>query len=554
MPPLGRRTFLRAGAAVVGTLYLTSCGSGAGSTAAAEPIVLRLPGTDVNFPSPFAYRGGTGYLQASYTYDTLLWKDASGEYAPWLASGFERSPDGTTYTFTLRDGITWHDGRPLTAEDVAFTFTYLVEKAGQIAPSVINVPASGNIESVRVIDPLTVEFRLRSPDWTFERFNAAGGVLIIPQHVWSSIAEPGMERRPEVLVGSGPYRLEPFETGTGAYLYTANDEYFLGRPVVRRIEHRPVDDPLAALLAGEIDQAGGVGPGTGLRPAALAPFRERPEFEIIDSPGHTVLGLYWNLAAGGALADVRFRRACALAIDRQNMVDRLFDGNAVIAGAGLIPESNPFHTPVQTYDHDPAAAELLLDEAGYPRGGPGGVRRAPDGGELRFELLISDAQQLAPVELVVADLAAVGVAATPVTVDLPTFQGRLNNGETQLSMTTFGGTNTDEQPDGMGKVYASTSRSLQRAQGYVNPEFDRLAQQQRAALDATERTRLAADMQRIAARDLPMLPLIHPPLTTIVSTTAFSSWYFTPGGVAGLVPSVNNKHAFVTGRETGLPG
>lgn len=549
---LTRRSFLRLGLMAGGAVALTSCGVRGDSAAPDEATTLRLPGVDVNFPSPFSYGGGVGYVQASYTYDTLLWKDARGQYQPWLASDFDRSADGTRYRFRLRDGITWHDGEQLTAEDVTFTFDYLAEHVDQLAPQVISVPDLANITAVRAADRLTVELVLAQPDWTFEQFSGLGSVLIMPRHIWSSIPDPGQQRDLDVLVGSGPYRLASHEPGTASYLYTAFDDYFLGRPVVRRIEHIPVDDPLSALLAGELDQAGGVGPGTGLRPQALEPFEGRDEFEIIDAPfGETVTGLYWNLAADAVLADDRFRKACAHAIDRQQLVDLLFDGKATVASAGLVPEANPFHVDVESYDHDVALAERLLDDAGYRRAGPDQARESPDGDPLRFEVLISTSQQLPPVELVVADLAAVGVECTITTVDLPTFLERLDAGELQMSVTTFGGVNTDEQPDGLGKVYASSSRSLQRAQGYENTELDTLLEEQRRTLDIDQRRDLAARMQRIVAADLPMLPLFHPPLTTIVNTTSFDGWYFTPGGIGGLVPSVNNKHAFVTGQQTG---
>jgi hypothetical protein len=93
-----------------------------------------------------------------------------------------------------------------------------------------------------------------------------------------------------------------------------------------------------------------------------------------------------------------------------------------------------------------------------------------------------------------------------------------------LWITTFGGTNTDEQPDGLAKVFGSASRSIQRAFGYANPRFDTLVAKQRAALDRAERSRPAAEMQQIAARDLPMLPVVYPPPTTVVRIRDFYVW------------------------------
>ncbi|MCP9488408.1 MAG: ABC transporter substrate-binding protein [Solirubrobacteraceae bacterium MAG38_C4-C5] len=547
MHPVDRRTFLQGSAAAVGALYLSSCGGGEEEEGQEEPVTLILPGEDVGLPSPFTYMRGPGYILTSYIYDTLLWKDASGEYLPWIASGYEVSEDGRMYTFTVRDGISWHDGRPLTAQDVAFTFEYFAEHREEISPTVIITPVP-DIEEVRATDERTVEFRLSNPVATFLQFGGAGAVPIVPRHIWSSIDDPARASDLEVLVGSGPYRLEAYEPGQGTYLYTANDEHFLGRPVVRRIEYRPVDDELSALMAGQIDQAS----QPGLRPPALEPFRQNPELEVIEAPvGNNGFGLYWNLAEGGALADVRFRRACALAIDREEMVMRLFGGNATVGNPGWIPAGNPFHVDVEQYPYDPQAANRLLDEAGYERGAEG-LRSDPDGEALRYTLLLNNERPMPAVELIVADLRELGVEVTPEALDPPTFNERVIMGASELSVISFGGMNTDQEPDYVRDVYSSRTQTTQHAQGYENEEFDRLAQEQLTTLDTAERMQIAARMQQIIASDLPLLPLVYPTSFTIVNNEAFDGWYYTSGGVGGTVPSVNNKHAFATGRETGL--
>ena len=545
MHRMDRRTFLQGSAAAVGALYL-ACGEE--EERAGGPVNLTLAGEDVGFPSPFAYMRGPGYVQTSFIYDTLLWKDQSGEYLPWIASRYERSRDGRTYTFTLRDGIAWQDGRPLTAEDVAFTFEYFAEHADQISPQVIITPVP-DIEEVRATDRRTVEFRLRNPVATFLQFGGAGAVPIVPRHIWSAIDDPARERDLAALVGSGPYRLEAYEPGQGTYLYTANDEHFLGRPKVRRIQNRPVDDPLSALMTGQIDQGG----RPGLRPGALRPFRERPELEVFEAPaGNFGFGLYWNLAEGGALADVRFRRACALATNRQEMVRRLFGGNATVGNPGWIPPTNPFHVDVEQYPYDLAAAHRMLDEAGYERRRPEGLRTGRDGEALSFSLLLNNEEPVPAVELLVRDLRQLGVELKPQALDPPTFNQRMIEGASQMSVIGFGGMNTDQEPDYMREVYSSRTQTTQHAQGYKNAEFDRLAQQQLTTLDTAERKELAARMQEIVARDLPLLPLVYPTFFTIVSKRRFDAWYYTRGGVGGTVPSLNNKHAFLTGRKTGL--
>jgi len=557
MVSIDRRTFLLGTmGAAAGAVVLASCGGDDDGAApgpqaqtddlapAARPT-LRLPGGNVGFPSPFAYQRGGGLIKSTLIYDTLVWKDSTGQILPWLAHRWDRSPDARTYTFHLRDNVRWHDGRPLTARDVAFTFQYF--RNNTIPPQVITQPLP-EIEDVRATGDHTVEFRLRAPLATFFGFGGVGSVMIVPEHVWSGVQNPGQASDPALLVGSGPYRLESYDRGQGAYLYSANDAYFLGTPFVSRLEYRPVGDQLAGVVAGELNVAG----ASGLRPEALAPFRNNPELEVLQGPpGNSGTGLWWNLARGGALADPRFRKACAHAINREDLVQRLHGGNADPGNPGWIPRANPFHVDVEQYRFDQARANRLLDEAGYTRPSPDATRQTPDGQPLRFSLLTTSPPPPLT-DLVVNALRAVGVEAAPEALDTPAFNRRVTTGGSELSLIGFGGMNTDHAADYIRQIYSSKTESVQHAQGYVNPELDRLADEQLTAIDESRRKEIVGRAQRIIADDLPMLPLVYPHSYAIFSPRAFDQWYYTEGGVASTVPSVENKHLFVTGKKTGL--
>lgn len=188
----------------------------------------------------------------------------------------------------------------------------------------------------------------------------------------------------------------------------------------------------------------------------------------------------------------------------------------------------------------------MLDDAGYARDG-GGVRQGPDG-PLRFTLLVTTPVPQAS-ELVVAGLASVGVEAVVEALDTPTFNERVIAGEAELSIIGSGGVNSD--PDYMREVYDSTTRRTQHAQGYVNPRFDDLAQRQLVTVDEDERTDLVAEMQRIVADDLPLLPLYYEASFHIFRQEIFDEWYFVPGGVGVRTPTVVNRQVFVTGRQEG---
>lgn len=543
---MNRRTFVARSAGAGLALFLGGC---TGSSPGGGPRTVRLGGGSFGLPSPFAYIASLGYAQMIFLYDTLLWKDASGRLLPWLAARFGASRDGLTYTFELRDGIRWHDGRPLTAEDVAFTFDYFQRQP--LGPLIIAQPFG--VKAARALDGRTVEVELELPAVTFLD-SVAGALPIVPKHIWSAIDDAPGAQDTDVLVGSGPYRLESFSLGEGTALYAANERYFLGTPFVERIESRPVDDQLLALQAGEFDVA--ETPPEGVAGDALAPFRADDSFGIVSETGGFTFPVLWNLGRGGALADVRFRRACALAVERAEIVRRLLAGNGVVGNPGFLPPDHPFHVDVEQYAFDPEAANRLLDRAGYPRRTPNEVRSGPDGEPLSLRILVGNSPVPPFLDLLVGGLAKVGIELQPLTVDLPTLFGRLQDGDYEMAVSLYpgpGGTAPSADPDTLRTFYSSRIEGrLQGARGYVDEEFDRLARQQLVTADREERMRLVARMQRLVAGDVPALPLYYPTLFSVFRKDVLDRWYYTPGGFAGGLPTVLNKHVFVTGSRTGL--
>jgi peptide/nickel transport system substrate-binding protein len=541
---VNRRTFIKGSAAAATALYVGGCG-----TSSSVSGTVRLAGGTFGFPSPFAYIGGPGYVQMNLIYDTLMWKDSTGRLRPWLARSVSHSPDGLTYTFQLRDGIRWQDGRPLTAGDVAFTFNYFAKQS--LGPLLI--AQAFNVKGARATGPLTVEVMLEIPAVTFLG-SVAGAVPIIPKHVWQSITNAPQAQDLAVLVGSGPYRLKSYNAGEGSYLYVANDSYFLGRPFVNRIELVPVDDELVALEAGTTD----VGETTpeGVTQDALASFRANPNFGIVEQTGDFMFPLIWNLGKGGALADVRFRRACALAIDRGALVSRLVGPNGEPGNPGFLPPGHPYYVDVEQYSFDPAAANRLLDGAGYRRAGPGATRHTPDGRALSYRLLTGNSPVPPVIDLLIPALRNIGVALSVRAVDLPTLFSLAQQDADELALTLYPGpqgASPNSDPDTLRSYYSSRIKGrLEGAQGYVNPEFDRLADAQLITADVAKRRQIIARMQHIIASDLPALPLYYSTLFTVFRKSAFDQWYYTPGGLGSGLPSAINKQALITGAKTGM--
>jgi peptide/nickel transport system substrate-binding protein len=541
---MDRRRFLGLSLGAAGALAVGAC-AGVSKGSGASVRTVRLPQGATGFPTPFASNADIGYNQMSLLYDTLLWKDGSGTPMPWLAETMESSADHLTYTFKVRDGLKWSDGRPLTADDVVFTFEYYARQK-TLGPAVIIQPPQG-IAKVRPVGVNSVEITLTTPQVTFTE-QVAGAVPIVPRHVWSSIDDPAGVDNTKILVGSGPYRLASYKGDSAAMLYTARDDYFLGPPYVKRIEENAIDDSafIAALASGATDAARGVG----LRADTLAPF-QNDTYGMITDQGSTTSPLYWNMGKEGPLADVRFRRACAMAIDRQNLVNALSSGRGLPGNPGFLSPANPFHANVRQYEFDVAGANALLDGAGY-RLGRGGVRQTPTGAPLSFELLINNAE--APLaELLVESLRRISVELRPKQVQIgPQLFGAKLIGDYDMAVLFFpgpgpGGPNAD--PDIMRLLFSSkVPASLEAASAYANPAFNDLADKQRVTFDVAERKAIVAQMQTIVADDLPVLPLYYPELAILFRRSVLDQWYFTPGQFPTLQ---DNKQLFVTGQKTG---
>lgn len=547
---LDRRRFLFAllgAAAAVGIGGCTSSGSGSRAPAGSRPTI-RLPDGALGFPSPFASNGGPGYQQMSLVYDTLLWTDAGGNLLPWLARSYRVSEDHLTYTFELRDGVRWSDGRPFTSDDVVFTFDYYA-KLGSLSPPVIIQPPQG-IAHVRPIGPGTVEVVLERAAVTFLA-QVAGALPIVPRHIWSTVSNPSARLDIPILVGTGPYRVKSYGDDGGPLLYTARDDYWLGTPFVKRIEMNAIDDQFGGLLSGGSD----IARGFGVHDEVLAPFRAAPQqYGMVSSVGGFVTHqLYWNLGKGSPLADVRFRQACALAIDRRNLLTRLSSGRGSPGNPGFLGPENPFAVPVRQYEFDVAGANALLDSAGY-RPGSGGIRQTADGKPLSFELRYDNVAGVPLSEILIPALRRVGVElrGKPATLGPDLFGPKLFGGY-EMAVLPYpgpapGGPNAD--PDVLRVMFSSRQPgySLTAASGYLNPAFDDLADEQLVTFDGQRRRAVVAQMQGIIADDIPILPLFYPEYEWVFRRHTFDQWYFTPGEYPTLE---NNKQPFITGTKSG---
>lgn len=506
-----------------------------------EVELVRLPGGDFGYPSPFAWVRGPGYMHASYLFDTLVWTDTNADFVPWLATDWQASDDGRTWTFTLRDDVTWHDGEPLTASDVEFTFDYMTEGPGA------ETGKGGGLEVVDDVvaeDDTTVVFTLPEPFGPFHE-NVSSSMLILPEHVWSEIDDPAAERGEAATMGSGPYTLESADPSNGTYQYVANEDYFMGAPVVQEVQWVPAEDELLALQRGEVDVAD----------IARDPIPEeqlaslRADFVEVPGTRDWNLALHFNLEAGFPYDEHAFRAGVAHAIDREDMVSRRLFGAGIPGSAGGLSPDHPFFADdLPEYEHDVDRANELLDEVGLVDADGDGLRDLPDGSAFQPSLLASSRFPAAGPQLVGEYLHEVGIDAQLDVLDRAAADEAAADGNYTLALVGYGGVLSDA--DFLRERFASEepTGSFSHAFGYSNERVRELAQQQVRTTAPEERRPLIIEMQQEIAADLPVLPLYVPERVLFADPDIPVEWGYTPG--CSNCRGSRNKILFVTGRGT----
>lgn len=394
--------------------------------------------------------------------------------------------DPLTIDVTLRDDARFSDGSPVTAADVAGTYMSVLAPDW---PSASHKTLADRFTSVEAIGPRVARFHLRAPLATF--------LSDIDFGIVSFHGPPGP------VIGAGPYRLREL-TSTGAVI-EANPFYPAGPPRLPRVEFKFVPDPMARLLmlvGGSADLV----PNSG-RLDLVAQVAARPHVQLQTARGAILTYLMMN-NDDPVLSDRRVRQAIALALDRPAIIAAKLGGFAVLATGLLPPQHWAYSGDVPRYDHDPARARQLLDEAGLRD--PDGDGPAP---RLRLVYKTSaDAFRIAIARVIAAQLAEVGIAVEIRSFEFGTFFADVKRGAYQLaSMQTADITEPDFY---FMYFHSSWIPSAPRFEGfnrwrYRSAVVDRLTTEGRQELDRDRRRQIYAEVQRQVAEDVPIVPLWH---------------------------------------------
>ncbi|HYM52461.1 MAG TPA: ABC transporter substrate-binding protein [Candidatus Dormibacteraeota bacterium] len=465
---------------------------------------------------------GNGLLTEAYVlyelvYDTPITVTAQSEYVAELATEWTVSDDGLTWTMGIRDDATFHDGEPLTAEDVAFSLTlYRDTDAFPYQPSYVDV-----FESIEAVDATTVELVTSEPVGNFEY--RMSFMYVLPMHIWEAVADDPVAFENEEMIGSGPFKLVEFSQGQFVEL-GANTDYYTGAPIIDGVIFQTIENSDArvqALLNGDIDVIDEF-PVT-----AVAAQQNAENLKILISDvaaGGSMRDVIFNVTDPAdcppdgtcnghpALRDVVVRQALATATDKQELID-VAQGGLATPGIGLVPVGlgDFFASELVDYPFDAAAAGQMLEDAGYIDTNGDGIRECkadqdcPTGDlTFRFNFPTDIDSGAREAEILAANWGEAGVKLEIQGLDADTL--------TSVCCPTFDydvilwGWGSDPDPQFLlGVLLCTEIESGFSESGYCNPEYDDLYAAQGIETDAQARIDIIHEMQRIALEDVPYI-------------------------------------------------
>jgi len=438
---------------------------------------------------------------AALIFTGLMRHNGKGEIIPDLAERWEISPDGTTYTFHLRQDVLWHDGAPFSSADVIFTINAIQHPDFQGEPFLSDMWRSVVVEQ---LDAYTVRFILREPFAPFLDYTTLG---ILPFHVLGSVPIPvlGESKFNATPVGTGPFKIA--EVSAQRVTLAANPDYYRARPYLDRIEFIFYPNDPSVFEARKRGEVAGI---ARVLPEHLQSVRDDDGLSLYSAPLAGYNLIYLNLDRA-VFQDRAVRQAMMWALDRQRLVDVILNGQGIVIHSPILPNSWAYAPDVLKYEYNVRKATTVLEDAGWFDDDGDGVRERGSV-KLEFSLVTNgdDPTRVRLIQAVSAQLATVGIRANTKTVgweELVTQMLRPRRFDAILG----GWQNLPPDPDPYPYWHSAqaTEDGLNFA-NYISEEADLLLQDARARTDRIERLELYRRFQDLFARDVPSLLLYQP--------------------------------------------
>lgn len=464
-------------------------------------LTLKLAGgTDWGLPNPYLHDPrGPGTAKMKLVFDSLLEADEEGDI-PWLAEDW--SIEGNTYTFTINQNAMFHDGERVTTEDIAFTIDYYKKY-----PPVTNylAGAQGNIiSSYEIVDDTTIRITVHEP--LANTLVQLGSFTILPKHIWEKVEDPYTFNEPEALIGCGPYKLGTYDPATGSYEFIAFKDYYGLKPVTERLLFVPISDPVLAFENGEIDLAD--------VPADLMEkYQSDPTIGMIGKDNDFGYKMLINMERLPVFKDLELRKAIYYALDREEIVEKVFRGKGSVASAGYVPVTSFFYNDqVKKYEYDPLRAKALLKDK-----------------NISISLLTGNAgNDVKVAELIKIGLEEAGVKVNVIAVDSKVRDEKIFAGEYDFALVGNGG--WGRTPDYLRTLYSSVSKftgtnpHYMGPIGYDNVKITELAEQQLKELDFNKRVELFKELQYEISKEIPIIVIANQTSYVMFKKDYYDQW------------------------------
>ena len=458
--------------------------------------------------------GDMGTVFWQLLYDQLWMIGPAPDYAivPRIAKSWD-TEDRQTWTYHLVENAKWHDGKPVTADDVIFSMVYIPK-----AMPVWDTPDT-TFESIEALDDHTVKFTLE--EVFGGEYPPVFWMPVFPKHIWEPYKDDMLAFDNDNAIGSGPFKLKEFKPAESLWL-VANNDYWGERPYVDQVVFKTYgsEDALyMALKKAEVDMIGYYGCSV----LAAQDLEKSPNLDILVNPGNNTWMMPFNLHKEGPVQNLHVRKAIMYGIDRQKIVDMIYLGQGILADSPVYAELADHNPNLPQYAYDPAKAKSLLDSAGYKDTDGNGVRNDPKtGDDVSLVLIVpSDWTEMFKASTLIKEqLAEIGLEILINTMDIDTFYELSYTPEDDEFDIAWEEFDAGPNYDWIWDYFYSYDAGGEgwNASYYNNPELDELIDTMRAEVDLTQRRQYIYEIQKIIAEDLPKGAMFRGPMMDPVNT------------------------------------
>ena len=496
------------------------------SSAAVDSLTIAIS-ADENTLTPFTYvHGSPGFDAMSLIYDTLFVRTPDNTIIPWMVKEYSVENDSKVYHITLEDGLKWHDGQPLTAEDVKFTFEYVLTQSRTRFSAI-----GKKVENIEVKNDKEFTITLKETDVNFIN-NSLTDLRIIPKHIYENEADATAVTS---SVGSGMYKLVEYKSGE-YYKLEAMEDYFKGSPKVKNLNLPIMTDKSSiqqGIISGQL-----AGSTTSVSAAVLDTFNNASGIDILKADGYAPTMLYFNCERE-PFNNAKFRQAISLGIDMDTIIQQVALGHATKGTPNFIREDLEEAEKGLSYEYNVEKANQILDELGYNQKNSEGIRLDANGSPLHFSLLTySDStNRVRAAELISKQLKDIGIDVEVTSMESTAVDDKVwpefdvSKGR-DFDMTMWGWSAPVMLNGGSLAALCSSDYAIgnDNIGGYKNDEFDKLVANYQSATTIEEANEASKEMQKFIANEYPFITLYYDDNLYACNTSMYDGWVASKSG------------------------